>query len=69
MDRRRAKRISKGSARESIIQGKKPPEHMMPLEVAVKGVFNKNVFLELARDFLSFEFDGAKWFKKLAMYQ
>lgn len=51
------------------MQGKKPTEHMMPLEVAIKGVFDKNILLELARDFLSFEFDGTKWLKKFAMYQ
>ena len=51
------------------IRGDKPPEDMPPLEVAVKGVFDKNVLLELIRDFISFESDGARWIKKLAMYQ
>jgi type I restriction enzyme R subunit len=53
----------------NTIQGKKPPEHVMLLEVTIKGIFGKNTLLEIARDFISFEFDGAKWAKKLAMHQ
>ena len=51
------------------IRGDKPHENMMALEVAIKGMFDKNVLLELMKDFISFESDGAKWMKKLAMYQ
>jgi len=51
------------------IRGEKPPAHMMPLEVATKGLFDRNVLPEVVRDFISFEFDGSKWIKKLAMHQ
>jgi len=51
------------------IRGDKPPKDMMPLEVGIKGVFDKDVLFDLMRDFVSFEFDGARWIKKLAMYQ
>ncbi|MEM5805250.1 MAG: type I restriction endonuclease subunit R [Candidatus Aenigmatarchaeota archaeon] len=50
------------------IHGREPSEDMMQLEVAIKGIFNKNVCLELVRDFISFDFDGSKWIKKLAWY-
>ncbi len=50
------------------IQGREPPEYMTPLEITIRGMFNKNTLLELVRDFISFEFDGTKWSKKLAMY-
>jgi len=50
------------------IHGKEPPKEMSPLEVAIKGMFDKSVVLELIRDFIVFENEGSKWSKKLAWY-
>jgi type I restriction enzyme R subunit len=41
---------------------------LSPLEVLIRGVFDKVRFLELVRDFIVFEADGAKIAKKVAQY-
>ena len=50
------------------IHGKEPPREMTPLEIAIRGMFDKSVVLELVRDFVAFEYDGARWHKMLAWY-
>ena len=50
------------------IHGKEPPREMTPLEIAIRGMFDKSIVLELVRDFIAFEYDGARWQKMLAWY-
>jgi type I restriction enzyme R subunit len=50
------------------IHGKVPPREMTPLEIAIRGMFDKVVVLELVRDFIAFEYNGARWQKMLAWY-
>jgi type I restriction enzyme R subunit len=44
------------------------PSIMPQLEVLLKGVFNKQVLLDLVRHFIVFEVDGSKVTKKMAAY-
>jgi type I restriction enzyme R subunit len=44
------------------------PPTMPQLEVLLKGMFNKQVFLDLMRHFIVFEVDGSKISKKMAAY-
>jgi type I restriction enzyme R subunit len=45
-----------------------PPEDMPLLEVLLQGIFEKSRFLDLVRNFVVFESDGSRLFKKMAMY-
>jgi len=44
------------------------PQGMSSLEVLVKGIFEKRRFLDLVRNFIVFESDGAQYEKKMALY-
>ncbi|HEY6253739.1 MAG TPA: type I restriction endonuclease subunit R, partial [Candidatus Angelobacter sp.] len=44
------------------------PKTSLQLDVLIKGIFDKNCFLDLIRNFIVFENDGGQLFKKMAGY-
>lgn len=46
-----------------------PSGDMPELEIMIKGMFEKSLFLDLIQNFILFETDGGKIIKKMAMYQ
>lgn len=51
-----------------IEEQREAPAQMPQLEVLLRGTFDWSRLLELARDFVVFESDGGRLFKKMAMY-
>jgi len=52
----------------TIESEKDTPEDLPQLEVLIRGMFEKSRFLDLVRNFVVFETDGARIEKKMAMY-
>lgn len=50
------------------IAGKKTPKRLTELEVLIRGMFDKEVLLDLARHFVVFEIERGNTLKKLAAY-